>query len=66
VPSQERSAVSLEKEIMRLQEVLRERETEISVLEESLKVQTIAPPDEDKEPIGVVGTSMLRSTCSYH
>ncbi|KAL1691307.1 kinesin [Schizophyllum commune] len=33
----ERSVSSLEKEIMRLQEVLRERETEISALEESLK-----------------------------
>ncbi|KAJ7578389.1 kinesin domain-containing protein [Mycena floridula] len=36
-PSSERSALSLEKEIMRLQEVLREREAEISVLENSLK-----------------------------
>lgn len=32
----ERSAVSLEKEIMRLQEVLKEREAEISTLEHSL------------------------------
>lgn len=33
----ERSVPSLEKEIMRLQEVLRERESEITILEESLK-----------------------------
>ncbi|EAU88724.2 kinesin [Coprinopsis cinerea okayama7 len=33
----ERSVSSLEKEIMRLQEVLKERETEITLLEESLK-----------------------------
>ncbi|KAJ3512103.1 hypothetical protein NLJ89_g3722 [Agrocybe chaxingu] len=36
-PSSERSVSSLEKEIMRLQEVLKERESEISLLEESLK-----------------------------
>ncbi|KAK2466821.1 hypothetical protein APHAL10511_001079 [Amanita phalloides] len=36
-PAQERSSQSLEKEIMRLQEVLKERETEISLLEDSLK-----------------------------
>jgi hypothetical protein len=33
----QRSVVSMEKEIMRLQEVLKERETEIAVLETSLK-----------------------------
>ncbi|THU88609.1 kinesin [Dendrothele bispora CBS 962.96] len=37
VSPSERSAVSLEKEIMRLQEVLKEREAEISTLESSLK-----------------------------
>jgi len=37
VSPSERSAVSLEKEIMRLQEVLKEREAEISSLELSLK-----------------------------
>ncbi|KIK61893.1 hypothetical protein GYMLUDRAFT_243060 [Collybiopsis luxurians FD-317 M1] len=37
VAPQERSAVSLEKEIMRLQEVLKEREAEISALEVSLR-----------------------------
>jgi kinesin family protein 4/21/27 len=45
--------MSLEKEIMRLQEVLREREAEISVLEKSLNVPTIVPPtisEEDHEP----------------
>lgn len=36
-PSNERSVFSLEKEIMRLQEVLKEREAEISLLEGSLK-----------------------------
>ncbi|KAG1756320.1 kinesin domain-containing protein [Suillus paluster] len=36
-PTEQRSAVSMEKEIMRLQEVLREREAEISALESSLK-----------------------------
>jgi len=35
----ERSLGSLEKEIMRLQEVLKEREAEITILEESLKEQ---------------------------
>lgn len=33
----ERSVLSMEKEIMRLQEVLKEREAEISMLEESLR-----------------------------
>ncbi|KAG6814559.1 hypothetical protein H0H92_000087 [Tricholoma furcatifolium] len=37
VNGSERSVSSLEKEIMRLQEVLKEREAEITVLEESLK-----------------------------
>ncbi|KAF8965215.1 kinesin domain-containing protein [Flammula alnicola] len=36
-PPNERSVSSLEKEIMRLQEVLKDREAEISLLEESLK-----------------------------
>ncbi|KAF8636524.1 hypothetical protein AX17_003337 [Amanita inopinata Kibby_2008] len=36
-PAQERSTQSLEKEIMRLQEVLKEREAEISLLEQSVK-----------------------------
>ncbi|KAH7889542.1 kinesin-domain-containing protein [Phlebopus sp. FC_14] len=36
-PTEQRSASSMEKEIMRLQEVLREREAEISALEASLK-----------------------------
>ena len=36
-PSGERTAASLEKEIMRLQEVLKEREAEIDTLEQSLK-----------------------------
>lgn len=36
-PNSERSVASLEKEIMRLQEVLKEREAEIGTLEESLK-----------------------------
>ena len=36
-PTHERSVASLEKEIMRLQEVLKEREAEIETLESSLK-----------------------------
>lgn len=36
-PAHERSVASLEKEIMRLQEVLKERESEISTLEVTLK-----------------------------
>ncbi|GJJ12322.1 hypothetical protein Clacol_006563 [Clathrus columnatus] len=40
----ERSVASLEKEIMRLQEVLKEREAEISTLEESLKTKTNGVP----------------------
>ena len=36
-PARERSIPSLEQEIMRLQEVLKDREGEISLLEESLK-----------------------------
>lgn len=43
-PSDQRSAVSMEKEIMRLQEVLREREAEISTLESSLKEKEQAAP----------------------
>jgi hypothetical protein len=45
VSPNERSASSLEKEIMRLQEVLREREAEIAHLEHSLKDKggTITP-----------------------
>ncbi|KIJ44279.1 hypothetical protein M422DRAFT_168492, partial [Sphaerobolus stellatus SS14] len=54
----ERSAASLEKEIMRLQEVLKEREGEILSLEQSLKEKEIKPSHEitpipeidDKEP----------------
>lgn len=53
----ERSVGSLEKEIMRLQEVLKEREAEITVLEESLKESqektTMLPPvstDADASP----------------
>jgi arginine deiminase len=43
-PTDQRSAVSMEKEIMRLQEVLREREAEISTLESSLKEKEQAAP----------------------
>ncbi|KAF8584073.1 kinesin [Ramaria rubella] len=57
-PGGERSAASLEKEIMRLQEVLKEREAEISSLEQSLKerppkptavVQEISEAEDDNE-----------------
>ncbi|KAG1754309.1 kinesin-domain-containing protein [Suillus lakei] len=43
-PTEQRSAVSMEKEIMRLQEVLREREAEISALESSLKEKDQTAP----------------------
>ncbi|KAG1891461.1 kinesin-domain-containing protein [Suillus subluteus] len=51
-PSDQRSAVSMEKEIMRLQEVLREREAEISTLESSLKgkEQVVPTPVEPHAP----------------
>jgi hypothetical protein len=39
--NEQRSVASLEKEIMRLQEVLKEREVEIGVLEESLKARPV-------------------------
>ena len=42
IGSQERSVASLEKEIMRLQEVLKDRETEISALELALKEKDTA------------------------
>ncbi|KAJ3567010.1 hypothetical protein NP233_g6634 [Leucocoprinus birnbaumii] len=49
---QERSISSLEKEIMRLQEVLKERETEIRGLEESLKeTQAIQAASLDKTAV---------------
>ncbi|KAG6335027.1 hypothetical protein ID866_4053 [Astraeus odoratus] len=38
-PTEQRSVVSMEREIMRLQEVLKEREAEINALEASLKVK---------------------------
>ncbi|KAF8517592.1 kinesin-domain-containing protein [Hysterangium stoloniferum] len=41
--TEKRSAASLEKEIMRLQEVLKEREAEISSLEQSLKERPLEP-----------------------
>ena len=44
-PIRERSILSLEQEIMRLQEVLKDREKEISLLEESLKES-----QQDKRP----------------
>lgn len=52
-PGNERSAASLEKEIMRLQEVLKEREAEINNLEQSLKEKTKdeTAPVEDITPI---------------
>ena len=44
----ERSVTSLEKEIMRLQEVLNQREAEIMILEESLKEKENAPTSFNK------------------
>ncbi|KIJ69148.1 hypothetical protein HYDPIDRAFT_105719 [Hydnomerulius pinastri MD-312] len=43
-PTEQRSALSMEKEIMRLQEVLKEREAEISTLETSLKEKEETAP----------------------
>ncbi|KAF8651435.1 hypothetical protein AX16_004736 [Volvariella volvacea WC 439] len=48
---QERSVSSLEKEIMRLQEVLKEREAEISVLETSLRESRIAEAAAPTPPV---------------
>ena len=51
-PSHERSVASLEKEIMRLQEVLKERESEITSLETILKEKEKAMPiSADKETL---------------
>ncbi|KAG1800889.1 kinesin-domain-containing protein [Suillus plorans] len=54
-PADQRSAVSMEKEIMRLQEVLREREAEIGVLESSLKEKEQTTPT-------LVASQALQST----
>lgn len=56
-PSGERSVASLEKEIMRLQEVLKEREAEIGSLEESLKEK-----DEQERVNGATPTSTAPAT----
>ncbi|KAL6298424.1 hypothetical protein BKA93DRAFT_830711 [Sparassis latifolia] len=55
VNANERSVASLEKEIMRLQEVLKEREAEITVLEESLKSKDReeVPSTHSTEPSGI-------------
>ena len=57
----ERSVSSLEKEIMRLQEVLKEREAEITELEASLKESQRArdsgSPDQDKTLLHVNGVN---------
>ncbi|KAG6851283.1 hypothetical protein H0H93_011719 [Arthromyces matolae] len=69
VNGNERSVTSLEKEIMRLQEVLKEREAEITILEESLKksqeqknaVALIEgdPPSKSKEKLNGVAAATL-------
>ncbi|KZT09755.1 kinesin [Laetiporus sulphureus 93-53] len=68
VPSNERSVASLEKEIMRLQEVLQEREAEISALETSLKEKDRAaalaslsqtPSDAPTTPVNGLGSPEL-------
>ena len=51
-PPNERSVASLEQEIMRLQEVLKDREAEITLLEESLKE---SQENQVKIPNGVEG-----------
>jgi len=51
----ERSVSSLEKEIMRLQEVLRERETEITTLEQSLKKIQQKEQEQPTNPVIVNG-----------
>ncbi|KAJ7749534.1 kinesin domain-containing protein [Mycena maculata] len=53
VQPNERSVLSLEKEIMRLQEVLKDREAEIAILEGSLKESTAAASAAPPAPNGV-------------
>ncbi|KAG0694330.1 kinesin [Suillus ampliporus] len=60
-PTEQRSAVSMEKEIMRLQEVLREREAEISALEFSLKEKE-KPTPTLSEPHALQYTEVDNST----
>ncbi|KAH7107617.1 kinesin-domain-containing protein [Auriculariales sp. MPI-PUGE-AT-0066] len=63
----ERSTESLEKEIMRLQEVLKEREAEIVILEQNLKVTPprtdspdgIAPEDPTLRPAGTLSPKTI-------
>ncbi|KAH7915305.1 kinesin-domain-containing protein, partial [Hygrophoropsis aurantiaca] len=50
-PTEQRSAVSMEKEIMRLQEVLKDREAEISALEISLKERDEATTSSNLTPV---------------
>jgi hypothetical protein len=56
-PPKERSVTSLESEIMRLQEVLKDREAEITALETSLLAANtaISPQQEIKPPVVVNG-----------
>lgn len=51
-PGHERSVASLEKEIMRLQEVLKDRETEICQLENTLREKDSANPNSEALPNG--------------
>ncbi|KAJ7481171.1 kinesin domain-containing protein [Mycena galericulata] len=55
----ERSVLSLEKEIMRLQEVLKDREAEIAVLEGSLKESTTAASGVTSNGVGVAHGVLL-------
>lgn len=57
-PTHERSIPSLEQEIMRLQEVLKDREREISLLEESLKES-----QHDKRPSSAASNSNRDDVC---
>jgi kinesin family protein 4/21/27 len=57
-PTHERSIPSLEQEIMRLQEVLKDREREISLLEESLKES-----QQDKQPSSAGSDSNPDDVC---
>lgn len=66
VNAQERSVQSLEKEIMRLQEVLKERETEITALEETVKEQQARGRSGTRTPSSVPSEAPLNGDPALH
>ncbi|OBZ65664.1 Kinesin-like protein KIF21B [Grifola frondosa] len=65
----ERSVTSLEEEIMRLQEVLKEREAEITVLEQSLKDKervVVTPPEPESQPTSLNGNGDASESSLMH